>query len=207
MAKGSGTTRGNRAATRDRNPNGRAGTYDLYRVGGGKTDSGLAFLGTTFEYADQYTKHYSHEGQSTLKYTVNIENPLVIQLNRDVNKENTYFTDAAYKKLVGGRPSSVQIDNDRALANALSASKYDAILYKGADGKVLEVAISPSKMGKGIKTRESDYFSRTYGQTRRQFIEDFTKMYESWGNSHELARKYALEDARKNQREFSRNRR
>ena len=204
MAKASGVTR---TLQRDRNPNGAPGIYDLYRVGGTKTDSGLSFMSTTFEYADQYTSHLTHAGESTLRYSVQINNPLVVELkNRDVLKENTYFTDAAYKKLVGNKPSKTQLNNDRELAKALVSSKYDAIMYKGADGKVLEVAVSPNKLGKGVKSRESDYFSYTFGQTRKQYIDDMTDVYRSYGNTLENSRKYAIQDANKQQREFKRKR-
>ena len=199
MAKNSGGTRSGGSAG---NPNGRPGTYTLYRIGGNRTDSGLIFTSPQFEYSDHYGVREFYRGQETLTYQVQVKNPLVIELDRDVQNDNTYFTDAAFKRLIGGKPSAKQLENDRKIAQALQAAGYDALMYKGSDGLVREVAVLPSMLGEGRKTRESDVFSRRWGQTRAEYIKEWTERYISWGNPPAQARKFALESARNEEREW-----
>ena len=200
MAKASGGTRQNSGMSYK--TNGEPGTYKVYRIGGNQTDSGLIFVSPSFEYSDSYGSTIHHQGKETLEYNVEVKNPLIITLNRDVVKENLYFTESAYRKLVGGNPSSNQLSNDRAIAKALQQSNYDAIMYKGKDGRILEIAIRPNMLGKGKKTKESTYFSRTFGQTKQEFIDEWTQMYISWGNTPQNARRFAIEEAENKEKEW-----
>lgn len=184
------------------NPNGLPGTYTLYRIGGTNTDSGLLFTSPSFEYSDHYGQMGSHEGEVTLEYKVDIKKPFVIELERDVFKDNTYFTDEAYRKLVGGRPSKVQLENDRKIAIALKASDYDAIMYKGSDGRVLEVAVKPGMLADGKKTREPTVYSRVWGVTKEEYIEDTKKLYVTWGNTEERALQLAKETAEEEEQKW-----
>ena len=67
--------------------------------------------------------------------------------------------------------------------------------HKGKDGRVLGIAIKPSMLGQGKKTRQSDVFSRRWGQTKQEFIKEWIDRYISWGNSPKDARKFAYEQA------------
>lgn len=198
MAKASGGTRV-RAIS---NPNGQAGRYTVYRIGGNRTDSGMIFTSPSFEYSDHYGAREFYKGQETLEYKVDIQNPFVVELERDVFRENTYFTDEAYRKLVKGRPSSNQLSNDRAIASALKASGYDALMYRGKDGRILEIAILPEMLGAGKKTRNSTVWSRVWGQTREEFIKDMTAEYISWGNNPNDAKKFAVEEADRQEKQW-----
>ena len=165
---------------------GKPGTYNLFRSGNLWAPNGMIFLATNPKEAE----YYGEVNRDLDAYTLDVNNPLVINAETDVQAVQLAWKalhpDKELKLGPNGLVGNKWQQLDKQNSTALAKSEYDALMYR-VDGKLKEVQIPGKQRERLIKKDTREHLGTTtykYSlEKARNIVHDFN------GSEEQLASK------------------